>query len=49
MKYIIEYDSDLMDAESLNSYCKENNCELVTIIKDPFEMYAHYFRLINTN
>ena len=30
----------------LNDYCEENQCELVTIVKDPYEMYAHYFRLI---
>ena len=46
MKYVIEYKSDPMDVKELNDYCEENQCELVTIVKDPCGMYAHYFRLI---
>jgi len=46
MKYVIEYEYGPMDAEDLNNYCEENQCELVTIVKDAGGMYAHYFRLI---
>jgi len=46
MKYQIEYEYGPMDAEDLNNYCEENQCELVTIVKDPYGMYVHYFRLI---
>ena len=46
MKYLVEYEYGPMDAEYLNDFCEENNCELVTIVKDPCGMYAHYFRSI---
>ena len=46
MKYQVAYDYKPMNAEDLNAYCEENQCELVTIVKDPYGMYAHYFRLI---
>ena len=45
MKYQVVYDYEPMNAEDLNAYCEENQCELVTIVKDPYGMYAHYFRL----
>jgi hypothetical protein len=47
MKYVVEYEYEPMDAEDLNNYCEENQCELVTIVKkDVGRTYVHYFRLI---
>jgi len=46
MKYVIEYESDPMDVTKLNDYCEDNQCELITVVKDSYGMYAHYFRLI---
>jgi hypothetical protein len=46
MKYITEYKSEPFGSRELNDYCEDNQCELVTIVKDPYDMYAHYFRLI---
>jgi hypothetical protein len=46
MKYLVEYEYEPMSMDNLNDYCEINGCELVTIVKDSHEMYAHYFRLI---
>jgi len=46
MKYVVEYEYGPMDDKQLNEYCEENQCELVTIVRDQFDVYAHYFRLI---
>jgi hypothetical protein len=46
MKYNIEYKTEPIGLRELNDYCEENQCELVTIVKDDYGMYAHYFRLI---
>ena len=46
MKYITEYKSEPINSRELNNYCEENQCELITIVKDSYGMYAHYFRLV---